>query len=63
MSWFRGVIGEGMTCEVDRGRVGIVDFNPVRIISVLVGDDPIVAGHELSDPGGRGHEGGSLEED
>ena len=62
MSGFRGVIGEGMTCEVDGGRVGIVDFNPVRKISVLVGDDPIVAGHKLSDPGGRGHEGSSVEE-
>ena len=52
-----GVIGESITSQIEGGRIGIVDLDPVRKVSVLVGNDPVVARHELGDTGSGRKEG------
>ena len=43
------VIGEAPACELDCFQVGVMDFDPVRGISVGVPEPVLVDGHELRD--------------
>ena len=56
-----GVVGEGPAFEIDWGGGGIVDFDPVAEIAVLVGSDRVVVGHEFGDDGLGGGGGGEGE--
>ena len=45
----RCVVGQEPTIETNAGVSGIIEFNPVRIIPILVGQGLAIAGHKLGD--------------
>ena len=53
-----GVVGERPALEIDWGGGGVVDFDPVAEVAILVGSDRVVVGHEFGDDGLSGGGGG-----
>jgi hypothetical protein len=57
----RGVVGEGVAAEVDIGRAGVVELDPVGVVAVLVEQAIVVQREELADDRGGSQEVARLE--